>query len=80
MLYYIDSSGYMHSFRWHWNSILLTGILSYNGNTIKGNGVEGIYEKSLKYIQKESTATIKLHKVSEKIPKKKSIRQFDYFS
>ena len=37
--------------------------------------IEGIYVKILEEIYKESTATIKLHKSSNKIPIQKGVRQ-----
>ena len=47
---------------------------------LRKHGEEEIYLKISKDIFKESTATIKLHKVSNKIPIKKRIRQSDSLS
>ena len=43
-------------------------------------GVEEIYVKILEDIYKESIATIKLHKVSDKTPIQKGVRQGDTIS
>ena len=43
----------------------------------KKHEVEETYEKVLEGTYKESSATIKLHKVSEKIPIRKGVRQGD---
>ena len=42
--------------------------------------VEELYVKILEVIYKKSTATIKLHKVNDKIPMQKGVRQGDTIS
>ena len=47
---------------------------------LRRQGLEEMYVQILEDIYKESTATIKLHKVSNKIPIQKGVRQGDTIS
>ena len=48
--------------------------------SLRRQGIEEIFVKILEDICKESTAIIKLHKVSDKIPIQKRVRQGDTIS
>ena len=69
----------MHGFYRPWKSFWLGGNLSSYESTSETR-VEETYVKVLEDIYKESNATIKLHKVSEKISVKKRVRQGDTIS
>ena len=45
--------------------------------TLRRQWLEEIYVQILKDVYKESTATIKLHKISENIPIQKGVKQGD---